>query len=591
MIGMAPARTFIRYDSAAFMLPIYFGLTLLMTFPLVLHWRSALPDGGPDVWLNYWNFWWWKQSLLEWRSPFWSSVLFHPFGVDLRCHTHSAFNQILAMPVNLAAGEAAAYNFCVFFQLTLAAFASWLLVRQVTGNAGAAFLAGLIFAFLPHTMEQSLEHLNLASTGFLPLVLFFLLRWRRSWRIRDAIGFGACFGLNALCSWHLGILASLVVAPGIVWLGWKARRSGGNTMRAYVRGVLAAGAIGALLMLPFVPLDGFTETNDCVKWRAVRGIDPTFLLTPSYANPVAGPIVWERYARRAYLAAGFVCYLGFVPLGLAAAAVLANFRRVRGWLALLAAALVLAVGSPIIWDGVVRENVILPFELLRELPVLKHIRVANRFMALAGLALAVLAGYGAVSALKALPPGWRRYALPVAAVVLLTEYSWLPYPIRTVEHSPLLKEVAARPGAVLDVPFFRRPRNVRNQVAQTVHGRPIADGYVSILHRTLRRRYRTEPALAALAANALQADVPVNVPRLRELGFATLVIHKRFKDSWREEVLKRLPPDDILALKRIDLTMGGVPDSIIAGIREQLDAALGGAALEDEGLAIYFLDE
>ena len=466
MTGMAPTRAGVRYDSVAFVLPIYFGLTLLMTFPLVLNWRSALPDGGSDLWLNYWNFWWWKQSLLEWRSPFWSSVLFHPFGVDLRCHTHSAFNQILAMPVNLAAGEAAAYNFCVFFQLTLAAFAAWLLVRHVTGNAGAAFLAGLIFAFLPYTMDQSLEHLNLVSTGFLPLVLFFLLRWRRSWRIRDALGFGACFGLNALCSWHLGILASLVVAPGIILSGWKARRSGGNTMRAYVRGVLAAGAVGALLMLPFVPLDGFTETNGCVKWRTVRGIDPTFLLTPSYANPVVGPIVSERYVRRAYTAVGFVCYLGFIPLGLAAAAGFANFRRVRGWLALFAVAMVLAVGSPLIWDGVVRESVVLPFELVRELPVVKHLRVAHRFMALVGLALAVLAGYGAVSALKALPPGWRRCALPVAAVVLLTEYSWLPYPIRTVEHSPLLQEVAARPGAVLDVPFFRRPHNVRNQVAQ-----------------------------------------------------------------------------------------------------------------------------
>ena len=258
---------------------------------------------------------------------------------------------------------------------------------------------------------------------------------------------------------------------------------------------------------------------------------------------------------------------------------------------MFAATMVLAVGSPLIWDGVVRESVVLPFELVRELPVLKHLRVANRFMTLAGLALAVLAGYGAVSALKSLPPGWRRYALPVAAVVLLTEYSWLPYPIRTVEHSPLLKEVAARPGAVLDVPFFRRPQNVRNQVAQTVHGRPIAAGYVAILPRTPRRLYRAEPALAALAVDTLQADVRVDVPRLRELGFATLMIHKRSRDSWRDEALKRTPPDDVLALKRINYSSGGVPDRIIAGIRGQLDAALGGAALEDDELAIYFLDE
>ena len=582
-----PGRRTTRYDSPALVLLICVGATLLMTFPLALHWRSALPEGGNDLWQNYWNFWWWKQSLLEGRSPFWSPALFHPFGVDLRCHTHSAFNQILALPVNLAAGEAAAYNFCVFFQLSLSAFAAWLLVRDLTGNAGAALLGGMIFAFFPHTMEQSLEHLNLVSTGFLPLVLFFLLRWRRSRRLGHALGFGACFGLNALCSWHLGILCSLVAVPAVVWFGREAWRT--NAGPAYLRGVAAAAAVAALLTLPFAPLDGLVGANGCVKWATERGIDPAYLLTPPYANPVAGALVSERYAQRAYTVAGFVCYLGFVPLGLAALAVAARVRLLRTWLVLFAGALVLAAGSPLIWDNVVREGVLLPFAIVRKLPVLEHFRVANRFMVLVGLALAVLAGHGAACARAALRPGWRRWAAPLAAILLLAEYSWLPYPLRPLEHSPLLSELRERPGAVLNVPFLQRPRSVRNQVAQTVHERPIAGGYLSIPHHSLREFYLTEPALAAFAKTP-PADARVDVPRLRELGFATLVIHKQSQESARAEALQRTARTDILAFRRADL-LGGVPDSTIANIRSQLDQALGGAALEDDQLAIYFLDD
>ena len=587
-----PGQRNTRCESPAVVLFVYVGIALLMTFPLALHWRSALPDGGGDVWQTYWNFWWWKQSLLEWRSPFWSPLLFHPFGVDLRCHTHSAFNQILAMPVNLAAGEAAAHNFCVFFQFTLSAFAAWLLVRDLTGNPGAAFLGGLIFAFFPHTMEQSLEHLNLISTGFLPLTLFFLLRWRRSRRLGDAIGFGASFGFCALCSWHLGIMCSLVGVPTMIWFGWEAWRA--NAWPAYLRGAAAAAAAAALLVLPFAPLDGLVGANGCVKWAVKRGVDPTYLLTPHYANPVAGPLVSERYAHRPYPAVGFVCYLGFAPLGLAAFAVWARLRRratppLRGWLALFAGALVLALGSPLIWDNVVRESVLLPFAIFRKLPLLEHVRVANRFMVLVGLALAVLAGHGAAFAFAAWRPGWRRWALPLTAILLLAEYSWLPYPLLPVEHSPLLREIRARPGAVLNVPFLQRPRSVRNQVAQTVHGRPIAGGYLSVPHHRLREFYLTQPALADFAKTP-PAGARVDVPRLRELGFATLVIHKQSRESAREEALKRTRRTDILAFRRASL-LGGVPDRTIAGIRRQLDQVLGGAALEDDRLAVYFLDD
>ena len=624
-----------RSESPVFALLMFLafsGLALLMTFPLALHWRDALPGGDNDVWQNYWNFWWWKQSLLEWHSPFWSSALFHPFGVELRCYTHSVFNQVLAMPVNLVLGEAAAHNFCVFFQRALSAFAAWLLVRELTGNRSAALLGGLIFGFFPYAMERSLEQLNLTSTGFLPLVLFFLLRWRRSRRLGDAVGFGACFGLNALCSWHLGILCSLVVAPALLLWGWRAWRA--NTWRPYVRGTLGAAGIGALLTVPVAPLGGFLGAEGCVKGAVVRGIDPTHLLTPSYANPIAGALVSQQYANRADGHAGLgerprtpprlvVCYLGFVPLGLATLAVLARFRRLRGWFALFAASLVLALGSPLVWDGVVREGVLLPFAVVRKLPVLEHLRVADRFMPLAGLALAVLAAHGAMLASTALLPRWRRCALPLAAGLLLVEYSWLPYPLRPVEHSPLLKEIAGRPGAVLDVPFLQRPATVRNQVAQVIHGRPIAGGYVTVPQLDLRARYVAEPALTALAcltgddhdasslatgaevaewtrppARRMRApagcppgtDAPLDIPRLRELGFGTLVIHKQSYESEREEALRQTPRTDVLAFRRARLR-GGVSDRAIAGIRSQLDAALGGAALEDDQLAIYFLEE
>ena len=203
-------------------------------------------------------------------------------------------------------------------------------------------------------------------------------------------------------------------------------------------------------------------------------------------------------------------------------------------------------------------------------------------MLVAGLGLAVLVGIGWQRlGLK------RRWALPLAATLVLAEYSWLPYPIRRVEFSPLLQQVAERPGAVLDIPFHQRSRTVHNMAAQTVHGRPISGGYLSTYPPATLEAVDSEPALSALA-RVPSAEAVVDIERLRKLGFKTVIVHKYRLQSHQQRLREIFDPSDTLEWKRI-LRLGGLPDATASALRQQLDDALGGAALEDEDLAIYFL--
>ncbi len=559
----------------------YLALTLGMTFPLALQWRSALPAGAGDVWQNYWNLWWWKKCLLEGLDPLRSEWLFHPFGADLVFHTHSPFNQIVSMPVNLAFGEAAAYNFCVILALTLAGFGMYLFVRELTGSAASGFLAGLVFAYFPQTIEQTLEHLNLFSIQFIPLSLFYMLRWTRSGRTVDALALGACFGLNALCSWHLGLKLGIILTPWALWHVYGNR----DRLRRAGKDLACGAALAVLLVVPLLAPMGvlMTEGNEYrLKYPVSRGIDASFLLTPTYANPIAGPAVRPRYADRAYQAAGFVCYLGFLPAALAALGAARGGRRALPWLGVIAGGVVLALGSDLLWNGTRYDQVPLPFSALGWIPLLESLRVANRFMVVASVGLAVLAGLG-WSVLR-----WKHpAALALVAVFLLAEYSWLPFPMQDVRHSPLLEQVRSRPGAVLDIPFHQRNRSVHNMVNQTVHGRPIAGGYLSTYPPEVERSVEGDRALSQLAG-VPGPDARVDVARLLELGFATVVVHKNRAASAREKALAELPDTDILRRKHA-LRIGGVPDDTLASLRSQLDEATGGAAMEDELLAIYFL--
>ena len=562
-------------------LGLYLAITLLMTFPLVLSWRSALPAGAGDVWQNYWNFWWWKHCLLNGLNPLQSSMLFHPFGTDLFFHTHSPFNQVIAMPVNLLFGEAAAYNFCVVLSLTLCGFGTFLFVRDLTKSPEAGFIAGVIFAYFPQTLEQTLEHLNLFSAQFIPLTLFYLLRWSRTQRAADALAFGACFALNALCSWHLGLKLTFLVGPWMAWLAWQNR---GRWKRFLGSTAIAAG-LATLMVLPLLsPMISLIADGSeyFLKGPVPRGIDPSYLLTPAYANPLFGGLVESRYLERAYQSSGFVCYLGFVPLALAALGLRRSVRHAWPWGVVLVVGVVLAMGADLLWNGTRYESVRLPFASLRGVPFVENLRVANRFMLLAGLALSVLAGYGWKTLRGRL--GW---GLALVTTLILAEYSWHPFPVRQVDHSPLLEQVASQHGAVLNIPFHQRSRTVHNMVDQTVHGRPISGGYLSSYPPEVEARLRNEPALASLAGLP-EPDAVVDVKRLRELGFGTIVIHKYRLQSHRNRLLDALRPDDLLERKRI-LRLGGIPDETMAAIRAQIDAMVGPATMEDDILAIYFL--
>lgn len=558
----------------------YLLLTLAMTYPLALNWRAALPAGAGDVWQNYWNFWWWKKCLLEGLNPYRSDSLFHPFGIDLVFHTHSVFNQVAAMPVNLLFGEAAAYNFSVFVALTLSGFGCWLLVRELTGDARAGFLAGIVFAYFPQHIEQTLEHVNLFSTQFIPLTLFYVVRWTRTQRTIDALALGLCFGLNALCGWHLGLKLALVLAPWALWVLWRSRLS----PAAAIRGLAAAAGAATFLTLPAVLpllLEIASGADYYSKAPVPRGIDASYLLMPIFTHPVFGSWATPAYLQRAYQASGFICYLGFVPLGLALIAAVRKRRQAAVWLALFFVTLLLSLGKNPFWDGRLIESLTLPFVLLAEIPIIENLRVANRFLILTSLALAVMTGLGWTALSKK-----RRRLFPWIAGAILFEYLWLPFPIRRVEPATALVGVAERPGAVLDIPFHQKNRTVHNMAAQTVHGRPIGGGYVSTYPPETLDALAAEPALANLAG------VPrseIDPDRLRELDIRTVILHKYRRVSYGNKALEAVAPGDLLGRKNA-ARLGGIPDAAMDAVRTRLTEQYGPPALEDDRFAVFFLD-
>lgn len=565
----------------------YLLLTLGMTYPLVMRMRDHVPYGAVDLWQNYWNFWWWKQCLLELgQNPNFTSYLFHPTGADLVFYTHSPFNMIVALPVTAIWGPAAATNFCVLFSLWLSGVTMYLLIKDLTGDSRGAFLGGIVFAFFPQLMEQTLEHLNLFAIEFIPLALLFFFRIARSGGWANVVGLAMSFALNMFVGWHLGILLSLLLVPMTVMAALRRERP----PLLFARDLVLSGLLALVLILPnILPLargmlggEGYFQ-----KPAEDKGIDLMFLLLPSEHHPIWGSLTFDAYAfQRAYRASGFLCFLGFTPLVLTIVAILRGGKRTAGWAALFVLSLVFALGAHPYWAGKLYDGVTLPFAYLTKLPVLSLMRVANRFLILTQVALAVLAAIGWSSLKK------RSDLLFLALCALvLIEYLWIPYPLQPVEMSPYYDQMAAseRRGAVLDIPFTSNGRTVLNMAVQTRHERHIAGGYLSTLPPAAAAGITGDPVLSQLAGVEPQIKGSIDRAHLLRIGFDTVILHKdRSEKIWRERY-SALDPRDLFEHKAME-HYTPIPQATFATIRQALEDACGPKAYEDEDIIVFHLD-
>ncbi len=204
---------------------IYLILACLFTFPLPLHptnsmiqekFSGSLPEG--DVVCFLWGFWWVKTALLDLHTtPLYTYYQAYPKGYSLLFTPLSLFNCVLSIPLQQFCSLITIYNIYLIAILTLTAFFTFLLVRELEGSVYGAFLAGCIFSFSPFHFAQ-LYHLHIFSTHWIPLTLWLFIRMLKTKQRRYAIFTALAFLANLFTSWYHLVSLSFLLA---LYLGYR----------------------------------------------------------------------------------------------------------------------------------------------------------------------------------------------------------------------------------------------------------------------------------------------------------------------------------------------------------------------------------
>ncbi|HUE86874.1 MAG TPA: hypothetical protein VMO26_12440 [Vicinamibacterales bacterium] len=232
----------------------YVAVALVMTWPLALGIHRDVPGDLGDSLLNLWILGWGAENvprLLTGQislADYWNANIFHPEPLALSLSEH-LFGQVLQiLPIYWLSGNLIfAYNLLFITSFALSGFGMYLLVRDLLtpdepAFSPAAFIAGLVFAFLPFRIAQ-VAHIQSLSSQWMPFALYGFRRYTRSGRWQPlAGGSTALLMQNWSCGYYLMFFAPFVPLFVVhqMWTGGRLR-----DWRMWMAFALAAAVVAA----------------------------------------------------------------------------------------------------------------------------------------------------------------------------------------------------------------------------------------------------------------------------------------------------------------------------------------------------------
>jgi hypothetical protein len=220
----------------------YSALSVLVTFPLVLHLGTRLPKDLGDPLLTT-SILWWNAQVTPLTDRWWDGFGFFPAPGMMAFSSNFLGASLIASPLQwLGASPVTAYNLTFLVSFPLCAVAAHALTFTLTRRHDAGVVCGLAYGFNPFRVAH-VEHLELLMAYGMPAALAALHQYANTRRARWLALLVASLVVQALSASYYALFFTVFFG---LWLLWFMRP---RDWRATVATVAAAG-VSALIVSP-----------------------------------------------------------------------------------------------------------------------------------------------------------------------------------------------------------------------------------------------------------------------------------------------------------------------------------------------------
>lgn len=546
----------------------YTLLTIILTYPVLFKIKTDIPGTGADSFQWMRILWYTKIAIQEANLTALThdNLLFYPNGIDSTPFS-SAFNQILYVLLSPFLELHVIYTVLWLLTFIIGAIGSYLLVKYLTDNKYAAFIAGIVFAFSPYHFSRGLYFFGAATVQWIPFCALFLMKTVKEEGIKNPILAGIFFILVAMSD--LQYLIFMGIFAGLVFLYdfYMTLSSGKNftySVKKIIKKYFFFGGVAFLGVLPLTINEILIalSNQNFLKPSATEipnlSNDLMSFFLPSHLHPLLGQFTLDLYSNIPSWFAERVNFIGYIVLGLSILSLLKSRRKpdIKFWLVSTFFFTVISLGPILHFNGAFsftdsNLKIPLPYKLLyNTVPFLKNCRTVGRFFVIATLGYSVLAGYGFSELLK-YKPERKKLIFTIVGFLLVFEYLSIPYPTTQVNVPDFYYKISNDTNnyAVLEIPQNSNAGYMDFQYLyyQTVHNKPLVGGYAARYPANVSDFQRKTPFIKELqyyslgTKDILQEDVTdIGTSVLNANNIRYVIIHKNQLSSEQLEFVNDL---------------------------------------------------
>jgi hypothetical protein len=546
----------------------YTLLTIILTYPVLFKIKTDIPGTGADSFQWMRILWYTKIAIKEANLAALThdSLLFYPNGIESMPFS-SAFNQVLYVLLSPFLELHVIYTILWLLTFIIGAIGSYLLVKYLTDNKYAAFIAGIVFAFSPYHFSRGLYFFGAATVQWIPFCALYLMKTVKEEGIKNPILAGIFFVLVAMSDLQylifMGIFAGLVFFYDL-YLTLRSRKNFIHSVKQIIIKYFFFGGVAFLGVLPLtineiliaLSKQNFLKPNANEIPKLSNDLMSFFL--PSHLHPLFGQFTSDLYSNILSWPAERVNFIGYIVLGLSILALLKSKKKpdVKFWLVSTFFFTIISLGPILHFNGAVaftdsNIKISLPYQILyNTIPFLKNCRTVGRFFVIATLGYSVLAGYGFSELLK-YKPERKKLIFTIVGFLLIFEYLSIPYPTTPVSVPNFYSKISNDTDnyAMLEIPQNSNAGYMEFQdlYYQTVHNKALVGGYSARYPANVSDFQKNTPLIKELqyyslgTKDILQKDVTdIGTSVLNANNIRYVIVHKDQLSSEQLEFVTNL---------------------------------------------------
>ncbi len=533
---------------------LYTFLTAILTYPVLFKIKTSIPGMGADSYQWMRILWYTKTAIQEADLAAFTHdhLLFYPNGIESMPFP-SAFNQISYVLLSPFLELHVIYTILWLLTFIIGAIGSYLLVKYLTDNKYAAFIAGIIFAFSPYHFSRGLYFFGAGTVQWIPFCALFLMKTVKEGGIKNPILAGIFFILVAMSD--LQYLIFMGIFTGLVFLydfymTLSSEKNFTYSVKEIVKKYFFFGGVTFLGVLPLtineilIALSNQNFLKPSANEIPKLSNDLMSFFLPSHLHPLFGQFTLDLYSNIPSWFAEKVNFIGYIVLGLSALSFLKSRKNpdIKFWLVSTFFFTIISLGPILHFNGVysftdLNLKIPLPYQLLyNTVPFLKNCRTVGRFFVIAALGYSVLAGYGLSELLK-YKPERKKLIFAIVGLLIIFEYMCIPYPTAPVNVPDFYSKIGNDTDnyALLEIPQSANAGYMEFQYLyyQTVHNKPLVGGYAARYPANVNNFQKETPLIRELKYYSLQnkdilqedvTDIGASVLNANNIRY--VVIHK-----------------------------------------------------------------